>query len=184
MGLNVKLKVYVLRMGHRISRDKRITTHVGLAARAFGADGIIISGDMDQNVLNTLSRIVEVWGGPFTIRYERDWRKVIEDCKRSGWKIIHLTMYGIPLLDVIESIRMDPSDKLVIVGSEKVPGIVYKLADLNVAVTSQPHSEVSALAVFLDRLFEGREFYKEFTSAKLKIIPQERGKKVLKLVEG
>ena len=177
------MKIYILRLGHRIHRDRRITTHVGLAARAFGADGIIISGDMDPSVSRSLSRITEVWGGPFTIRYERDWRRVIEDYKSSGWRIIHLTMYGLPLLDIIDSIRMDPADKLVIVGSEKVPGIVYRLADWNVAVTSQPHSEVSALAVFLDRLFEGREFYKEFTSAKLRIIPQERGKKVLKLVE-
>ncbi|MEM2739959.1 MAG: tRNA (cytidine(56)-2'-O)-methyltransferase [Candidatus Bathyarchaeia archaeon] len=175
------MKIYVLRLGHRIHRDRRITTHVGLAARAFGADGIIISGDMDRAVLNSISRVVEVWGGPFAIHYERGWRKVIEDYRRSGWRIIHLTMYGIPLPDIIDPIRMDPSDKLIVVGSEKVPGVVYKLADWNVAVTSQPHSEVSALAVFLDRLFEGREFYREFTSAMLKIIPQERGKKVLKL---
>jgi len=172
-----------LRLGHRIYRDRRVTAHVGLAARAFGADGIIISGDMDQTVLDSLSEVVEVWGGPFTIRYEKDWRRIIEDYRRSGWRIIHLTMYGLPLLDVIDRIRVDPSDKLVIVGSEKVPGIVYRLADWNVSVTSQPHSEVSALAVFLDRLFDGREFYREFTSAKLKVIPQERGKKVLKLVE-
>ncbi|MCS7113391.1 MAG: tRNA (cytidine(56)-2'-O)-methyltransferase [Candidatus Bathyarchaeota archaeon] len=176
------MRIYVLRLGHRIHRDRRITTHVGLAARAFGADGIIISGDMDQTVMNSLSRVVEVWGGPFDIKYEGDWRKVIENYRRSGWRIVHLTMYGLPLLEVIDSIRIDPSDKLIVVGSEKVPGVVYKLADWNVAITTQPHSEVSALAVFLDRLLEGREFHREFTSGMLKIIPQERGKKVLKLI--
>jgi len=34
--------ITVLRIGHRISRDKRITTHVALVARAFGADKILI----------------------------------------------------------------------------------------------------------------------------------------------
>ena len=34
--------INVLRLGHRIGRDKRITTHVALVARAFGADKILI----------------------------------------------------------------------------------------------------------------------------------------------
>jgi len=34
------------------------------------------------------------------------------------------------------------------------------------------------LAVFLDRLFEGQELSKEFEGAKIRIIPQTRGKKV------
>ena len=35
--------ITVLRLGHRKGRDKRITTHVGLVARAFGADELLIS---------------------------------------------------------------------------------------------------------------------------------------------
>ena len=38
-------RISVLRLGHRIERDKRITSHLGLTARAFGADEIILSGD-------------------------------------------------------------------------------------------------------------------------------------------
>jgi len=34
--------ITILRIGHRISRDKRITTHVALVARAFGAEKIYI----------------------------------------------------------------------------------------------------------------------------------------------
>lgn len=175
------MKVYVLRLGHRVLRDKRVTTHVGLTARAFGADGIIISGDRDESVLESLRRTVEVWGGPFEVRYRKDWLRLIEKLRSEGWKVVHLTMYGLPLPEVIREIRRDRSNKLVVVGAEKVPSIVYRLADWNVSVTNQPHSEVSALALFLDRLFEGREFHKEFTSARLKVIPQRRGKKVLKL---
>jgi tRNA (cytidine56-2'-O)-methyltransferase len=47
-----------------------------------------------------------------------------------------------------------------------------------VAVGSQPHSEVAALAVFLDRLFEGRELSREFEGG-LKIIPSPRGKHIV-----
>src|SRR5207244_13617119 len=36
-------RIVVLRMGHRIPRDWRLTTHVCLTARALGAEGVIIS---------------------------------------------------------------------------------------------------------------------------------------------
>jgi tRNA (cytidine56-2'-O)-methyltransferase len=52
------------------------------------------------------------------------------------------------------------------------------LADWNVAVTSQPISEVSALGIFLDWLFEHRRLQGEFANAKLRIVPTEHGKKV------
>jgi tRNA (cytidine56-2'-O)-methyltransferase len=55
---------------------------------------------------------------------------------------------------------------------------MYQLADWNVAVGNQPHSEVAALAVFLDRLFEGQELTKEFDGG-LKILPSPRGKHVV-----
>ena len=35
--------IAVLRIGHRPERDKRITTHIGLVARAFGADTLYIT---------------------------------------------------------------------------------------------------------------------------------------------
>ena len=43
--------VHVLRLGHRRERDKRITSHLGLTARAFGADNFVLSGEEDPNVL-------------------------------------------------------------------------------------------------------------------------------------
>jgi tRNA (cytidine56-2'-O)-methyltransferase len=68
----------------------------------------------------------------------------------------------------------------VVVGAGKVPGELFGLADVNVAVGNQPHSEIAALAVFLDRLFEGRELKREFPGWKLKVLPSIRGKKVLR----
>jgi tRNA (cytidine56-2'-O)-methyltransferase len=64
------------------------------------------------------------------------------------------------------------------VGASKVPREIYSMADYNVALGHQPHSEVSALAVFLDRLFDGRELTSTFKDAKIRIIPSQQGKKV------
>jgi tRNA (cytidine56-2'-O)-methyltransferase len=68
----------------------------------------------------------------------------------------------------------------VVVGSQKVPGEFYSsdVSDFNVSVGNQPHSECSALAIFLDRFFEGKELAKDFEKAKIKIVPKERGKEI------
>jgi len=176
------LKVVVLRLGHRVVRDKRLTTHVLLAARAFGAAGVIYSGQRDEGLEKSIRRVVEIWGGPFQVEYRRDWRGVIEEWRSRG-EVIHLTMYGVPIQEVIGEIRRSRKDKLVVVGGPKVPAAVYELADWNVSITLQPHSEVSALSVFLHELFEGRELSKDFKDAKLKVVPQPRGKKVVRLRE-
>lgn len=69
--------------------------------------------------------------------------------------------------------------KLVVVGGPRVPTEVYQKADWNVAVTSQPHSEVSALALFLHLLFEGQELDLEFEGGEIKVLPSPKGKKVI-----
>ena len=74
--------------------------------------------------------------------------------------------------------RADSKSLLVIVGAEKVPREIYNLASYNVSVGSQPHSEVAALAVFLDRLFMGEELYTTFVKAKIRVKPSSRGKEV------
>ncbi|ASJ17427.1 tRNA (cytidine(56)-2'-O)-methyltransferase [Thermococcus chitonophagus] len=174
--------IVVLRLGHRPERDKRITTHVALTARAFGADGVvIISEEEDEKVKESVEDVVRRWGGPFFIEFDRSWKKRIKEFK--GVKV-HLTMYGLHIDDVIEELKdklREGQDFMVIVGAEKVPREVYELADYNVAIGNQPHSEVAALAVFLDRLLEGQGLRKEFKNAKLKIIPQARGKKVVEV---
>ncbi len=179
------MRVVVLRLGHRLGRDKRISTHVGLVARAFGASGIIYAGEVEESVLRTLKKVVDAWGGPFFVETAPSYREVMKKWKEDGGLVVHLTMYGenIEGSDVLERIRSSGKDLLVVVGAEKVPADVYELADFNVAIGNQPHSEVSALAVFLDRLFKGAELLKEFEGAKLKIIPSPRGKRVVRLRE-
>jgi len=173
--------IYVLRLNHRKERDKRVTTHVGLVARAFGADGIILSGDYDEKVMDTWRDVTERWGGPFDVQYTESWRETVKRWKERGGTVVHLTMYGIPVDEAVRRMREEGvQDVLVVVGGEKVPPELYRLADYNVAVGNQPHSEVAALAVFLDRWFGGRELYREFRDWKVKIVPSERGKHVIK----
>jgi tRNA (cytidine56-2'-O)-methyltransferase len=89
-------------------------------------------------------------------------------------------MYGIHVDDAIAEIRASPRDKLVVVGGPKVPAEVFDLADYNVAVGHQPHSEVAALAVFLDRLFQGDALRELPDDAQFVIEPMHRGKRVRK----
>ncbi|MCS7386463.1 MAG: tRNA (cytidine(56)-2'-O)-methyltransferase [archaeon GB-1867-005] len=173
-------KIVVLRIGHRPERDKRVTTHVGLVARAFGADGIAIDAD-DESVKSSLLRVVEAWGGPFTVEVGVNPTSFIRKWRESGGEVIHLTMYGLNLPDVIDEIRRSNKDKLIIVGAEKVPKKYYLLADWNVAIGNQPHSEVAALAVFLKELTKDWVFRSQFKGAKIKVCPSPRGKKVVKL---
>ena len=165
-----------MRLGHRPERDKRITTHVGLVARAFGAEEMLLCG-RDAQVEESLNDAARRWGGAFRLTPNASWKGEIVRWKESGGQVVHLTMYGSNLPDVIDEIRKS-EDILIVVGAEKVPAEVYQLADWNVAVGNQPHSEVAALAVFLDRLFLGRELEGEFPGG-LKIVPSPRGKQVL-----
>jgi tRNA (cytidine56-2'-O)-methyltransferase len=167
--------VAILRIGHRPERDQRVTTHVGLTARALGARGMYLAA-ADKGVVESIADVTERWGGDFFCRDNVKWRSCIKEWKAGGGIVVHLTMYGLNLPDVIKEIR--PHDRiLVIVGAEKVPGDIYGLADYNVAVTGQPHSEISSLALFLDHLFSGTELSGEFPGARIRIIPSGAGKR-------
>ena len=107
----------------------------------------------------------------------------MKEWETKGGDIIHLTAYGLPVPQEMQEIRASPRPKLVVVGASKVPGEAFELATWNVAITNQPISEVSALAVFLDRYFEGKQFSMEFENAEVKIIPSARGKEVVNLTQ-
>lgn len=163
-------------MGHRPGRDRRISTHVALTARALGADGIIFSDYRAKKTKKSLEKVNRTWGGSFFVRGGKNWREVIQDWRSSGGKVVHLSMYGLPIREEVP--KLQGEDILVIVGAEKVPREVYELSDSNIAVGNQPHSEISAMAVFLDRFFEGKELDKEFPEAERKIVPSDSGKEV------
>jgi tRNA (cytidine56-2'-O)-methyltransferase len=169
-------KVAVLRIGHRLVRDDRVTTHAALVSRAFGADKIYMTG-IDQSVKETVEAVGRRWGGDFAVEVIDDWKAVAQAWKKDGGKIAHLTMYGINIDDAIGRIRKEDR-LLVIIGAEKVPREAYEMADYNVAVGNQPHSEIAALAIFLDRYFGGRQLKSEFSGGRIRVVPSERGKKV------
>lgn len=151
-------------------------------SRAFGADSVVLSGEKDTGVIESVDKISLKWGGKFTATYEKSGQKVMRDWKSKGGKIAHLTMYGLPVQKILPEIQAATVKipLLVVIGAEKVPREVYELADWNVSVTTQPHSEVAALAVFLHMFQEGEELEKSFEGAELRINPSPRGKNISK----
>ena len=174
------MDISILRLSHRIIRDKRVTTHLGLVGRAFCASRMYYSGDKDPSLEEKIRDVNERFGGEFEVIYVKDPLKLVKQWREDGGIVVHLTMYGIPLPEVLEELRQ--CDKiLVVVGGEKVPPVYFEVADYNVSITNQPHSEIAATAVFLDRLLGGKAFYKEFTGGKFRVIPSARGKKLIRV---
>lgn len=160
-------------------RDYRTLTHLCLVSRALGAERIYLE-EFDDGLLETMKEVNETWGPGFEVSKAASWRGVMNQAKKEGRTTVHLTMYGLPFQDRIEELRgMDRF--LIVVGGPKVPGEVYRLADYNLGVTSQPHSEIAALAIMMHELQSGEELKREFQSSRIKIIPSEKGKKVEKL---
>jgi len=169
--------IEILRIGQRLVRDDRVTTHVALVARAFGASKIYMN-EVNPEIKDTLDKVNKTWGGNFEISFIDDWKKLVKEKKNDSVRIVHLTMYGEDINNV-ESKLEEEKDLLIVIGAEKVPRGIYDLADYNIAIGSQPHSEISALAIILDRISKGRKFSASFDNAQRKIIPTKQGKNVL-----
>jgi len=169
--------IVVLRLGHRPMRDQRVTTHVALTARALGADEVWVSTP-DPELERTIQSVVGRFGGKFKIKTGVDWRKAIK-----AWEgqVVHLTMYGESLSKALPTIKT--KKLMIVVGAEKVPREVYDLADRNISVGNQPHSEVAALAIFLDRHGDGKKLEKG-QKGRLVIVPNPRGKTVIDQSKG
>ena len=171
--------IHVLRIGHRPERDKRITTHVCLTARMFGAEEVIISGLKDPKLTESIKKVVDRWGGQFSVKFDA-WKDTVNMYKKDGWYIVHLTMYGEEFLKGVKEIKGEIKKGykgiLVVVGGKKVPLEMYELADYNLSVGFQPHSEVAALAIFLEHVI-GPCFDKQFENSKINIPHSRWGKK-------
>ena len=165
--------IWIMRIGHRPQRDKRVTTHVALSSRALGAKGIYV--DTEDPVLEeNIRSVVQRFGGDYTIKTGVSWKEAIRDFQG---KVVHLTMYGQRVDEALPKIPRD-EDIMIVVGAEKVPAEVYQRADFNVSVGNQPHSEIAALAIFLDRFTEGKALYAD-RGGELEVVPNERGKTVV-----
>jgi len=180
-------RVSVLRLGHRRERDKRITSHLGLTARAFGADEVILAGDEDESAIETWRSVSERFGGDFEYRYEanpmsflRRFAKDAGDGKPG--QIVHLTMYGESWRESLSSIESN-RPMVIVVGGTKVPGEVFRLANYNISIGNQPHSEVAALGVFLESLIGQIDESKHFQGGEIQVVPSLDRKKVMSLEE-
>ena len=170
LGSQVLPMIRVLRLGHRAGRDDRISTHVGLTARQWGADEIVYSGQHDSSMMESVEDIVDRWGGSFEVSYTEEWKKEIKEFEGLS---VHLTMYGEKINEKIEDIKTEfEEDLLIVVGAEKVPRWAYTEVDYNISVGNQPHSEIAALAVFMDRIQDG-EIKEGFEDADIEVEPSE-----------
>lgn len=169
--------ITVLRVGHRYVRDDRTLTHLCLVSRALGAQAIFLE-ESEKDVTETVEEVNRTWGGSFRVVVGSPWRKVIQEAKREGRKVVHLTMYGLPLQEKASEVA-EAAKLLLVVGGPKVPGEVYRLADYNIAVGSQPHSEIAALALALHEIQNGEELKRDFGKSRLRILPTPKGKRVI-----
>src|SRR5437870_9652497 len=169
-------RIFILRIGHRVFRDSRVTTHVCLTARALGADGVLIADQEDKVVETTIRDVTNRFGGPFDVESGKPWKQAVREWRANGGRIVHLTAYGLPLPKMLPEIQDIDKDLLVVVGSEKMPGEIFKLADWNVSITNQPMSEVAALAIVLDWFKQQQEFEHEFSKAQVQIVASRSGK--------
>lgn len=165
--------IWILRIGHRPQRDKRVTTHVALSSRALGASGIFV--DTKDSVLETnIGSVADRFGGDFKIETGVQWKRILRDF---DGEVVHLTMYGQRIDEAMPKISKE-KDLLIVVGAEKVPPEVYQAADHNISVGNQPHSEIAALAIFLYSFTDGKNLYSD-RDGQMTVIPNERGKTVV-----
>ena len=172
--------VHVVRLGYRMGRDPRITTHLGLVSRAWGVSQFNVFGDQDRKLFESIEQVNHRFGGTMECQHQKGVMRWLRDFSSEENKgvIVHLTMYGEKIDDVASDIRKN-QNIIIVVGAEKVPRTIYEKSDFNVSVSNQPHSEISALAIVLDRLYKGKQFDMKFDNHARKIIPTKKGKKVV-----
>ena len=159
-----------------------MTSHLGLTARALGANGMVIFGDHDPSIVETLSGVSERFGGEFTSRFEKNPMGYLKKFRMGGpdrlpGTVVHLTMYGESHSETLPRIRRDRPVAFV-VGGAKVPGELFGIADYNISVGNQPHSEVAALALFLDGWYGTGSAERVLDGGELIINPSNTGKDV------
>jgi len=173
------MKIIIFRYGHRIERDKRITTHCALVSRALGASKMFYSGQEDPNFEKSVKEVNKNWGGNFSLEYVSNWSEFFKQNK-AKYFIVNLTMYGTDFETFAKKIKTNKPKKplLIFIGSQKVPTEIYNIANANICVTNQPHSEVAALGLLLYKLKDYKTI--KFSKAKIKIKENPKGKTIIR----
>ena len=71
--------IEVLRLNHRIARDKRISTHLALTSRALSVTKAYYSGQKDGSLEESVQKVVNRFGGPFEIIHTKEPLKLIKE---------------------------------------------------------------------------------------------------------
>ena len=75
------MKIEVLRIGQRLVRDDRVTTHVTLVSRAFGVSKILMQ-EVNPKIKDTIYEINRAWGGTFEVEIIDNWKKTLKAKKK------------------------------------------------------------------------------------------------------
>lgn len=128
----------------------------------------------DDDLAERVAAVTRRWGGDFAVVPVDDWKSLVRSFPGT---VVHLTMYGLPLETTLS--RLSRARRLLlVVGGAKVPPELYRRAKYNVAVGHQPHSEVAAVAVTLERLL-GLPRPVRPGNAPQRIVPSARTKRVV-----
>ena len=142
-----------------------------LSARAFGASNVTFVTKRNPRLERHFKSLNKKWGGSFFVSFTNNWKNFLMEKK--NYKIVYLTRYGVPITKVEYSLKTYKNILLVVTQTEGVKNL-YKMADFNISITSQPHCSSAAIALFLHHFYEGRELAMHFENAKFKVIPEER----------
>ena len=69
----------VLRLGYRLGRDPRITTHLALVSRAMGVSNFILCGDEDNKLFENIDSVNDRFGHGIAMKYEKSPMKYLKD---------------------------------------------------------------------------------------------------------
>lgn len=128
----------------------------------------------DDELAARIAAVTHRWGGEFAVVPVDDWKSLVRSFPGA---VVHLTMYGLPLEKSLARLARHPH-LLLVVGGAKVPPELYRRAKYNIAVGHQPHSEVAAVAVTLERLL-GLPAPARRGDAPQRIVPSARGKRIV-----
>ncbi len=151
--------------------DAKNMENLVLTSRAFGASAITFmaaDAKLKSRTTNYCSKVNERWGGGFTVGFCSNWRRFI--AQKKNYKTVYLTMFGVNLRKLDQTIRTY-KNLIIIVSLHEYAKEIYKAADFNISISSQPHTMLSAIAVFLNSYYRGRELALHFENAAYKIIP-------------
>ena len=158
----------------KVQKEKLID--IALTARAFGASEITVNLKEQRNKSHITKYFKEInndWGSNFKVSFTNNWMDLIKE-HNNNYKTIYLTKYG-DSIKKKEYVISTYKNILLIVSTTDDIKELYDMADFNISLTTQPHTIISSIAVFLNMYYKGRELAMHFENAKYKIMPETHG---------